>query len=151
MVHYDFMVKDKNVYTVKQLYANIHISPQQKKTQNKSFIFLVKSKLYIFCRESVQEAQFAEKNMSAPNDEHIERKNRKKAQKYLLLEHLFNTLADRMWLYAAGLLLMEAISRMNPEISQITVSSMYGLILATVKVRVVKLRIRAYLGKFRKF
>ena len=78
------------------------------------------------------------------------------------MEHVFNTLADRyrdsrtsfmliltlsgpctvpesltrMWLYAAGLLLMDAVLKLNDEASPITVSSMYGLILNVVKVRV---------------
>ena len=42
----------------------------------------------------------------------------------------------RMWLYAAGLLLMDAVLKLNDEASPITVSSMYGLILNVVKVRV---------------
>ena len=41
----------------------------------------------------------------------------------------------RMWLYAAGLLLMDAVLKLNDEASPITVSSMYGLILNVVKVR----------------
>ena len=41
-----------------------------------------------------------------------------------------------MWLYAAGLLLMDAVLKLNDEASPITVSSMYGLILNVVKVRV---------------
>jgi len=72
--------------------------------------------------------------MDSNNSKTPEQKNRKKAQKYLLFEHVCNTLADRMWLFAAGMLLMEAISRINPEISQITISALYGLILSAVKV-----------------
>ena len=81
-------------------------------------------------------------------------------KRLILVEHVFNTLADRyrdsrtsfmltlsgpftvpksltrMWLYAAGLLLMDAVLKLNDEASPITVSSMYGLILNVVKVRV---------------
>ena len=42
-----------------------------------------------------------------------------------------------MWLYAAGLLLMDAVLKLNDEASPITVSSMYGLILNVVKVLLV--------------
>jgi len=64
-------------------------------------------------------------------------KNRKTAQRLILIEHVFNTLADRMWLYAAGLLLMDAVLKLNDEASPITVSSMYGLVLNVVKVLLV--------------
>ena len=42
---------------------------------------------------------------------------------------VFNTFADRMWLYAAGLLLMDAVLKLNEEAVPIIVSSLYGLIL----------------------
>ena len=41
----------------------------------------------------------------------IELNKRKKAQRLILVEHVFNTLADRMWLYAAGL----SVSRLKPK------------------------------------
>ena len=39
-----------------------------------------------------------------------------------------------MWLYAAGLLLMDAILKLNEEAVPIIVSSLYGLILNIVTV-----------------
>jgi len=49
----------------------------------------------------------------------------------------FHGFLIRMWLYAAGLLLMDAVLKLNDEASPITVSSMYGLILNVVKVLLV--------------
>ena len=48
-------------------------------------------------------------------------------------KNVFNTFADRMWLYAAGLLLMDAILKLNEEAVPIIVSSLYGLILNIVR------------------
>ena len=41
---------------------------------------------------------------------------RKAAQRRILVEHVFNTLADRMWLYAAGLLLIDVVLRIEPSL-----------------------------------
>ena len=41
---------------------------------------------------------------------------RKSAQRRILIEHVFNTLADRMWLYAAGLLLIDVVLRIDPSL-----------------------------------
>lgn len=59
---------------------------------------------------------------------------RKSAQRKLLAEHVFNTLADRMWLYAAGLLLIEVVVKQDENYAPITISSAYGLVLSLVKV-----------------
>ena len=60
--------------------------------------------------------------------------------------NVFNTFADRMWLYAAGLLLMDAILKLNEEAVPIIVSSLYGLILNIV--RLVTLEFRQYTRSF---
>ena len=63
--------------------------------------------------------------------------NRRGAQKRILAEHVFNTLADRMWLYAAGLLLIDVVLRIDPAFNPIAISSTYGLVLSVVKVMLV--------------
>lgn len=60
--------------------------------------------------------------------------NRKRAQRLILLEHLCNTLADRMWLYAAGLLLIDTIAKLDANVSSIMTASLYGVVLASVKI-----------------
>ena len=59
---------------------------------------------------------------------------RKRAQRLILLEHLCNTLADRMWLYAAGLLLIDTIAKLDENSSSIVTASLYGVVLASVKI-----------------
>jgi len=59
---------------------------------------------------------------------------RKRAQRLILLEHLCNTLADRMWLYAAGLLLIDTIAKLDKNSSSIVTASLYGVVLASVKI-----------------
>ena len=46
----------------------------------------------------------------------LDPKVRKAAQRRILVEHVFNTLADRMWLYAAGLLLIDVVLRIDPRL-----------------------------------
>ena len=62
-----------------------------------------------------------------------EKQRRKKAQRLILIEHVFNTLADRMWLYAAGLLLIDATIKQGIDAQPIFISSLYGLLLELIK------------------
>jgi len=64
----------------------------------------------------------------------LDLQRRRRAQNFLLVEHAFCTFADRMWLYAAGLLLIEAVSQVDSSVSPIQTSSLYGLILSAVKI-----------------